>query len=969
LAVDVSLGRANVAVRATLDKLDRDLDDARGKVKGVLGKVARGVGKNFLNIGKLAAGGLAAATGAAVGLGAALAKLAIDAAPVEGLSQAFYGLAESAGYGADEMLDALKRGSAGMVSQRDLMLSFNKAAQLVSTDFAVQLPDAMQYLSKVSAATGQNMNYLIDSLAVGVGRISPMILDNLGIQVSLADATGRAAEMFGMEADALDKAQVQAGMMNVVLEKLAANTAAMPDATETAAAGLARFSANMQDLRDTAGLLFGPVLKGGINVLSDLASSLLSAIEEGGALRPVLIDIVAIISSLIDVAGQLGPRFEEAFGVIGHGWTILKDLAFRALEWGGVIIVYLAIGMVRAAETVLVPALQSISKILAFWMAPGSSPRFLPDIDKWGTAAFSEYLQGFGAAEFDILEGLQGPLRSALSALVDAGALGEAAALPVFRRISAELTIALDQFRETGEVGSDIFEKLRTAGGEFGDDLAELARRQFALAAATRDVQLAEERLTAGRAEQEAAQDDLNSMMDEYNALLASGADPGVIAAKRAEFEAAKKRLAMAEDEIGEAEKQKVAAEERLEPLREQVQLQERLLRQLTQLSEGSKQTTVDAVSAINAIGDAAGGVAQVVEDAAAAAAGIGADIGAGIGAEIEATKLDFKARFDEIFGSIQTAWDTHGAPAMTNIETAWGGLQSSFEEFREWFEGEGFAGAMEQVMTRTFELGRKSAVKMAAEGLLPLAREADALLKSLGVEDGLAGAVYDLDDAIADIVETSMTSWLILADKLLKSMGVEDGLIGVVNDLDGAIADITAASMTTWLTLLDKLLKKLGVEEGLASILTIIEALISGDFTTAWKTLRTDILEPIKKSFDAIVLAAGNLLTEIGNLIDLLPKLDLPNLNPFKPGSPTPFELGLRGISEAMRELSGVEMPRLSDGLGAISVSAVPGGSLADPGAGVSPGQTNNLTMNVYTGAPVSTVIQDFEVMRALVG
>jgi hypothetical protein len=77
---------------------------------------------------------------------------------------------------------------------------------------------------------------MLDSLVVGVGRLSPMILDNLGIQVSLADATERAAQMYGVEADALDKGQVQAGMMNVVLEKLAANTASMPDVADSAAA-------------------------------------------------------------------------------------------------------------------------------------------------------------------------------------------------------------------------------------------------------------------------------------------------------------------------------------------------------------------------------------------------------------------------------------------------------------------------------------------------------------------------------------------------------------------------------------------------------------------------------------------------------------------------------------------------------------------------------------------------------------
>ncbi len=295
-----NLGQANVAIRATLDKLDGDLSQARGRVNTAVGKMARGAGKSFRDLGAAALGGIGVATAAAAGLAATLAKITIEAAPIQGVSDAFDGLAESAGFGADEMVGALKRGSAGMVSQRDLMLSFNKAAQLVSTDFATQLPDAMQYLGKVSAATGQDMGYLLDSLVVGVGRVSPMILDNLGIQVAAAEATARAAQMFGVEAEALDKTQIQAGMMNVVLEKLAANTAAMPDATQSAAAKMAQFTAGLQDAKDAVGLALLPVLGELLSgALPLLQSALPLAATAAGNLALALGPVVAAISSLV----------------------------------------------------------------------------------------------------------------------------------------------------------------------------------------------------------------------------------------------------------------------------------------------------------------------------------------------------------------------------------------------------------------------------------------------------------------------------------------------------------------------------------------------------------------------------------------------------------------------------------------------------------------------------------------------
>ena len=116
MAIDTTLGRANVAIRGTLDKLDGDLSDARGKVDGAISRIVTGAGKNFKALGTAALGGIGVATGAVTGLGAALGKITLDAAPVEGVSDAFSGLAESAGRGTDEMLSALKRGSAGMVA-------------------------------------------------------------------------------------------------------------------------------------------------------------------------------------------------------------------------------------------------------------------------------------------------------------------------------------------------------------------------------------------------------------------------------------------------------------------------------------------------------------------------------------------------------------------------------------------------------------------------------------------------------------------------------------------------------------------------------------------------------------------------------------------------------------------------------------------------------------------------------------
>ena len=146
-------------------------DKASAGLKGISGAVG-GLGKVALGIG-------AAVGTAAVGAGAAIVKLAADAAPIQGISASFKALNEDA----DKTLKGLRAGSLGMITDASLMEQYNKAVQLVGQSFADDLPEAMQYLGKISASTGQDMAFLMDSLTTGIGRLSPMILDNLNIQV------------------------------------------------------------------------------------------------------------------------------------------------------------------------------------------------------------------------------------------------------------------------------------------------------------------------------------------------------------------------------------------------------------------------------------------------------------------------------------------------------------------------------------------------------------------------------------------------------------------------------------------------------------------------------------------------------------------------------------------------------------------------------------------------------------------
>lgn len=241
-------------------KIGADISGLQGgldKAGGIIGGFAKTIGVS-----------LVAAGAAIVGIGTGILALASNAAPLVGVQAAFEGISGAA----DKTIEALRKGSLGMVRDADLMKSYNTAAQLVSKTFADQLPDAMGYLSKVSAATGQDMGFMMESLVKGIGRMSPMILDNLGIQVNLVEANEAYAKSIGKSASELTKAEQQTALMNSVMEKLAANTAAMPEIAGSAAQGMASLGTTMANIKDKVGMALVPVLQAVLGPLSQLAS-------------------------------------------------------------------------------------------------------------------------------------------------------------------------------------------------------------------------------------------------------------------------------------------------------------------------------------------------------------------------------------------------------------------------------------------------------------------------------------------------------------------------------------------------------------------------------------------------------------------------------------------------------------------------------------------------------------------------
>lgn len=161
-----AINKELVAVERQLNKLNNS-----GKGGGVFSKLREGV---MQGLGVGAGFGIAGlAAGAVSGLGSFLAESGELAAEAEGVSRAFERLNRPG------LLDNLREATKGTVSDLELM---KQAIQFENFGLPIEkLGTALTFARRRAADTGQSVEYLVQSIVTGIGRQSPLILDNLGI--------------------------------------------------------------------------------------------------------------------------------------------------------------------------------------------------------------------------------------------------------------------------------------------------------------------------------------------------------------------------------------------------------------------------------------------------------------------------------------------------------------------------------------------------------------------------------------------------------------------------------------------------------------------------------------------------------------------------------------------------------------------------------------------------------------------
>jgi len=81
-----------------------------------------------------------------------------------------------------------------------------------------------------------------------------------------------------------------------------------------------------------------------------------------------------------------------------------------------------------------------------------------------------------------------------------------------------------------------------------------------------------------------------------------------------------------------------------------------------------------------------------------------------------------------------------------------------------------------------------------------------------------------------------------------------------------------------------------------------------------------------LKGAFDGITSAIQWVIEKVQKLIDFFKKLKDATPPAFTPGSPTPFEVGMLGIADAVNKVATAALPKLSAELSAMQPTAAQG-------------------------------------------
>ena len=335
------------------NKAQADLDKIKQQVRGIGAETdktstkTKGLGDSYKDLaGKLAAGTAIIYSGLkAIQQVYAVMSEGADIARMQDSSAA---LAKSMGSDMDAIVEAVKKASLGTVSDLDIMAAASRAMMLGIGSDADKLGNLMEIAAMRGRMMGIDATKAFSDMVTGIGRMSPMILDNLGITIDAEKTYSQFAKSIGKTAEQLTSAEKKQALLNRVLEEGNAMLAETGGLANDAAAGFERLEANWADLiNNIKASLADRNLGGALNIVlfgnRDIQAAMQDqdkAIYQSSSNYEDYLEKIRKMRESVIKAGYTGGAYYEALFGSAEEWSKrgpgagMGDL--RAFEFSGI---------------------------------------------------------------------------------------------------------------------------------------------------------------------------------------------------------------------------------------------------------------------------------------------------------------------------------------------------------------------------------------------------------------------------------------------------------------------------------------------------------------------------------------------------------------------------------------------------------------------------------------------------------
>ncbi len=255
-----------------------------------------------------------------------IVRLTRAGAELNRLQNSFARLSAGIGLNSNDILSNLQKLSAGTISNKDLILSANRAIVLGVAKDMGEFSTLMQVARIRAADMGITTQQAFDNIVTGIGRSSPLILDNLGIVIKQTEAQEKYAKSLGKTADQLTVNEQREAIKFAVLENGKKQIEEVGEVTLSYADRIAQVTTGYENWKARIGTALLPAMEalvsnliGTDGTMEDVTQTVNTMGREFYRIAQVLIVVGRSFKQLAGVAKIAVNGIHTSFNIMGAG--------------------------------------------------------------------------------------------------------------------------------------------------------------------------------------------------------------------------------------------------------------------------------------------------------------------------------------------------------------------------------------------------------------------------------------------------------------------------------------------------------------------------------------------------------------------------------------------------------------------------------------------------------------------------